>query len=300
MPYTVHLLKNGSFKLDAGSMFGLIPKTVWQDWLDTDEHNRMTIHQNSLLLEGHGNLVLIEAGIGGKVTDRERRIYALDDTHRPVHKSVRDAGFDPDDVTHVVLTHLHFDHAGGITRWNGDHHDDASHSTTLAFPNATIIVQEREWKDAVANKSTMTKTYLKDHLTPEVAEKLQLVPEDGEDEVEVLPDLCVFRTPGHTWGQQSIRFQVNDTGPSVPPNLAGRTVSFVADVMPTRWHARPTTNLAYDVEPYTSMLARSALVDRARSERWVVMPNHDPADHPFYEVGIDPENPKRWSLHPVA
>jgi glyoxylase-like metal-dependent hydrolase (beta-lactamase superfamily II) len=295
MAYRVTHLRNGSFKLDAGSMFGLIPKTVWSDWIDVDEHNRFTIQQNSLLLEGEdGSLVLIEAGIGGKVTDRERSIYGLGDDYRAVHESVLAAGREPEDVSAVVLTHLHFDHAGGLTRLDG------SASPVVAFPNAEIIVQEREWKDAVANKSTMTKTYLKDHLTDGVAERLRVVPEDGPEEAQVLDDLWVLRTPGHTWGQQSVRFRCVGGPDDRADALAGRVVCFVSDVMPTHWHARPTTNLAYDVEPYTSMLERTKLMERAIAEGWVLMPNHDPADWPFFEPAVDPEHPKRWVLRELS
>lgn len=295
MSYSVTLLRNGFFKLDAGSMFGLIPKTVWSSWVETDEHNRMTIQQNSLLLRGEdGGLVLIEAGIGDKFGDKERGIYGLGDDWRGVHESVVAAGHDPADVTAVIVTHLHFDHAGGLTT------RDALGQAVPAFPNARIIVQEREWKDAIANKSTMTKTYLKDHLTPEIAERLELVPEDGPDEAEVLPGIKVFRTPGHTWGQQSVRFKCAGAAGEAPGALAGRIVCFAADVMPTHHHSRPTTNLAYDVECYTSMLSRTDLLQRAYDERWVLVPNHDPAGRPFFEASPDPDNPKRWRILPLA
>lgn len=307
MAYRVHLLRNGRFSLDAGSMFGLIPKVVWQDWVEIDEQNRMTLQQNALLLEGEdGGLVLIETGIGGKITDRERKIYTLGDDFRPVHESVIAAGKDPADVSAVVVTHLHFDHAGGLTKLDGDG------SPVLAFPNAEIIVQEREWKDAVAGKSTMTKTYLKDHLTSEVAERLRLIPPIGNGgngsasvaasassplaQTQVLDDLWVFPTPGHTWGQQSVRFRCVGGEDERAEGLAGRSVVFVSDVMPTHWHSRPTTNLAYDVEPYVSMCERVKLLERASNEGWVVLPNHDPSEWPFFEVSPDPETPKRWVL----
>lgn len=296
MGYSVTLLRNGFFRLDAGSMFGLIPKTVWERWVEVDEQNRMTLQQNSLLLESSdGELVLIEAGIGDKFGDKERAMYGLGEDWRGVHESVREADRDPADIGAVVLTHLHFDHAGGLTTFG------EGGSIDLAFPNARIIVQEREWQDAIANKSTMTKTYLKEHLTPEVADRLDVIGEDEPDEVEVMPGLRVIRTPGHTWGQQSVVFDCVGCGAEgMPEGIAGRRLCFVSDVMPTRWHSRPTTNLAYDVEAYTSMVARQKLMQRASDEGWAVMPNHDPSPSPFFTIEPDAENPRRWRVDPVA
>lgn len=281
MTWSHTLLRNGEFYLDAGCMFGLIPRVVWTRWLEPDDKNRMQLQQNALLLEADGKLVLIETGIGDKLSDKELKMYSC--SRRAVHDSLQEIGCDPKDISAVVLTHLHFDHAGGLTR-RGRNEDDMPE---LVFPNAEIIVQRQEWEDAIAGRSTMNKTYLPSHLTPEVAERVRLI----EGEQEVLPNLTVFPTPGHTWGQQSVKF----TGAS-SNGTNGRTVCFVSDVMPTHYHARPTTNLAYDVEPYTSMLSRIALLEKATSEKWILLPNHDPAASPFYEAVADPEKPREWEL----
>ena len=268
MAWTARLLRCGQFKLDAGCMFGIIPRVVWTRWLTPDEHNRMTLQQNTLLLESDGRLVVVEVGIGDKFGQRERAMYAMED--RAVHDALDEADCDPANVDAVICTHLHFDHAGGLTRANGA---DPAHPA-LTFPNAQIIVQEREWEDAIANKSTMHKTYLRDHLTDEVAQRVRLI----EGEAEVLPGIRVIPMPGHTWGQQGVAIDATD----------GRTLVYVPDVMPTRHHCRPTCNLAYDVEPYTSMRTRQNMLQRAVDQRWTLILDHEPG-HPAFTPRRDPE-----------
>lgn len=279
MEWTWQLLRNGTFWLDAGSMFGIIPRVVWTRWLTPDDRNRMPLQQNSLLLESNGKLVLIEAGVGDKFGAKERDIYTLED--RAVHDALEEINCDPAEIDAVILTHLHFDHAGGITRKsNGNGNGPA-----LTFPNAELIVQRREWEDAIANKSTMHKTYLRDHLTPEVAERVRLI--DGE--AEVLPGIRVVPMPGHTWGQQAVVF---DTPGTEGPHC------FVPDVMPTKYHGRATSNLAYDVEPYTSMESRIALFERAAKEGWLLTLVHEHGE-PHFRVALDAEGGGEWSLVPA-
>lgn len=273
------VLRAGEFWLDGGAMFGIIPRPVWMKWFPSsgpgaiDENHRIPLQCNCLLLESHGpgpkQLVVIEVGIGDKFPAKERALYRQED--RAVHDALHEVGCDPKDVSHVICTHLHFDHAGGLTRRASPTAgpDDAP---VLVFPSAKVISQKREWEDALANKSTMHKTYLRNHLTPEVAERVVLV----EGEREVLPGITVWPIPGHTWGQQGVRFTATD----------GRTMVFVPDVMPTALHARPTTNMAYDVESYTSMMQRIALLERAADEGWVLVLDHEHG-HPVFTVRRD-------------
>ena len=275
MTWNIRLLRCGAFKLDAGCMFGIIPRAVWTRWLEPDEHNRMTLQQNTLLLESAGRLVVVEVGIGDKFDEKQRSIYAMED--RAVHDALDEVGCDPKDIDAVVVTHLHFDHAGGLTRRDPAGGD----KPVLTFPNAEIIVQEREWEDAIANKSTMHKTYLRDHLTEEVAERVRLV----SGEAEVLPEITVLPMPGHTWGQQGVAIT----------DAAGGTVVYVPDVIPTRHHARPTTNLSYDVEAYTSMLTRADLLKRATDGRWTLVLDHEPG-HAAFTASPDPDRPGAHTL----
>lgn len=276
------LLRTGAFRLDAGCMFGLIPKVVWSRWFPQappseggiDELNRMGLQTNSLLLEGSdGRLVVVEVGIGDKAGAKEQAIYAMEMTAggRPhaIHDALGEVGVSPRDVSAVIVTHLHFDHAGALTRLDPGSANPDPERPALTFPEAEVIVQKQEWEDALANRSTMHRTYLRNHLTEEVARHVRLI----EGEREALPGITVMPTPGHTWGQQCVRIAASD----------GRTIVFVCDVMPTRRHCRPTCNLAYDVEPYTSMLQRIRLLDRAAEEGWTLVLDHE-ADHCVFRV----------------
>lgn len=268
------LLRAGEFYLDAGAMFGIIPKPVWSKWATPDDRNRLPLQQNCLLLESEGRRVLIETGIGDKLSPKLQDIYALEDRH--AYGALAEEGISGEDIDAVILTHLHFDHAGGITRLDPQNPD--ADKPVLTFPQAEIIVQRREWEDAIANKSNMHATYLPNHLTPEVAERTTLV--EGED--EVLPGITVIPSPGHTWGQQAVRFNDPD----------GNTVVFVPDVMPTRFHCAPSVCMAYDVESFTSQQHRIQLMRDAADNDWTLVLNHEHA-HPIFKIRHNTENPAK-------
>lgn len=301
-------------------MFGLIPKVVWSKAIACDDRNRIELHHNCLLLErvdapaagspdepAPPRRILIETGTGDKLGEKMSRIFGLDGT--TVESALIDTGTDPEQIDAVIVSHLHFDHAGGLTRRcrDGEEPDwiappgSASGEcdrVRLTFPNARVIVQQREWTDANANDAVMTRTYYRDHLAP-----LELPLPDGSprlilvdaqrpfpigviphrDELprlpfdlrrlEVLPGIFVFLAPGHTWGQQAIQFT----------DEHGQTVVFVPDVMPTRHHVGSAYSLSYDVEPYTSMVSRHWLLEEAVRGDWLLVLDHEP-DEPFQRV----------------
>lgn len=279
-------------------MFGIVPRVVWSRTLQVDERGRMDVQHNCLLLERSGELpqgtegpriVIVETGTGDKMDAKNRDIFALED--RSISDAVHEAGCRPDDVGAVVVSHLHFDHAGGLTRlartgetpdWKGP---GAGGDTPvkLTFPNATIHTQEREWKDAIANRSVMTRTYFRDHLEP-VRDRVRtvdsprpfplgLTPERDQlpitpveyRESPIAPGLSVFLVPGHTWGQQAVKFR----------DTAGRTVVFTPDVMPTVHHVGAAYSLGYDVEPYTSMVTRRWFLSEAAAADWLLVLDHE-------------------------
>ncbi len=313
MRYRWRLLRAGRILLDGGGMFGVIPKVVWSRRVACDEQNRIELQHNCLLLESEGadpalgrvRRVLIEAGTGDKLDAKMSRIFGLDG--RTVESAVQEAGVACEDIDDVIVSHLHFDHAGGLTRrvregerpdWvapEGAASGDCA-EVCLTFPRARVHVQQREWDDALANDSVMTRTYYRDHLEP-----LRIPLADGSARVrtvasapafpagehihhdqlptlgamersdEVVPGIRVFGVPGHTWGQQCVVFD----------DVDGRRVCFVPDVMPTRHHVGRAYSLAYDVEAYTSMLSRHWLLRDAMVGGWHLVLDHEAGEAVF-------------------
>ncbi|MGD9689602.1 MAG: MBL fold metallo-hydrolase [Phycisphaerales bacterium] len=304
--YSWKLLRAGAFRLDGGSMFGLIPRVVWSRACPPDERGRMPVQHNCLILERTGPVgggrpgpkrIVIEAGTGDKLDARSRELFELEP--RSVIDALGEIGCDPASIDATIVSHLHFDHAGGLTRlarpgetpdWTGPASCFAGsrgdHGVKLTFPNAQVVCQKREWEDALANRSVMTRTYFVDHLLP-IRERVRLVDSpppfapgttpDRDDmpraplearETEVYPGVWVFRVPGHTWGQQAVRF----AGPD------GKSVVFTPDVMPTAWHVGQAYSLAYDVEPYTSSVSRHWFLSEAAERGWTLVLDHEPGN----------------------
>lgn len=274
------LLRAGSFRLDGGSMFGVIPKAFWSRWSPPDEHNRIRLDCNCVLLRDGDRTVLVEAGYGEKWSPKDRSIFKMEE--RTVLDALREVSVDPDEVTHVVLTHLHFDHAGAVTGWRNPSDGDRG-GFTPSFPNAELIVQKRELEDALDNRSTMTRTYLKSHLEP-VLDRFRTIDGAGE----ILPGIAVEPAPGHTWGQQAIHWSDTD-----------RSYAFPGDLCPTLVHAHPSASMAYDVEPWTNMKQKQSFLEACIEKQRFVILDHDP-DNPLATVVESEAQSGRFELEPAC
>ena len=272
MTWSIKILRAGTMRLDGGGMFGVVPKTMWERLSPPDDHNRILLQTNCLLLDQSGTKVLVEAGCGDKWSEKERGIYAIE--NRTVVDALQELNVDPSEIDHVVISHLHFDHAGGLTRLNDG-------NPVCCFPNATLHIQHQEWKDANENRAVMTRTYLPTHLEP-VASQVQTHTGCSS----VLEGLAVEPAPGHTWGQQSVHIDTAD-GPVV----------FPADVVPTINHAPPAFVMAYDIEPYTAMQTKVNVLSRAAEEEWTLALGHEPGPV-LVRAESDPERPERRRLTP--
>lgn len=264
------ILRAGSFRLDGGGMFGIIPKALWTRWVEPDADNRIGLQTNCLLLQDGSRNVLVETGCGDKWSDRDRIQFAME--RRTVVDALAEVGLTPDRIDAVVVTHLHFDHAGGLTRTEGGR-------AVPVFPNAEVFVQHQEWLDALANRSTMSKTYFPTTVEP-IADRIRLL--DGD--AEPLPGIRVEILTGHTLGMQGVRFH-DATG----------EVAFPGDLIPTRLHAHPSVTLAYDMLPYESMVRRRAFLERAEAEGTRLVLDHEPGP-PLVRVARDPADPSRRTL----
>lgn len=291
------LIRAGTIKLDGGGMFGVVPKTLWQRSFTPDDRNRIIIAHNCLLLERDGVRLLIESGSGDKFEPKLVEQFGLEGDC--IRAAIEKKNIDPRSINHAIATHLHFDHAGGLTSLDGS-------KSVPSFPNAFVHVQQREWIDATENNAVMTRTYLKENLEP-LRDHLKLIdsppPFDSKSipkrndrpksrlidrMTEVLPGIKVFLVPGHTWGQQAVMFEDD----------RGRTIVFTPDVMPTVGHVGAAYSIAYDVEPYTTMITKTWFLEEAAANDWLLAIDHEP-NSPLVRVRADgkgwytlvPENP---------
>mgnify|MGYP003863548595 CR=1 FL=1 len=255
-------------------MFGLIPRTFWSTWILPDDHNRIGLSCNCMLLQDGSRTVLVESGYGDKWSTKDREIYALES--RTVVDALAEQNVAVDDVDDVIVSHLHFDHAAGLTSNAPDG------SSVRTFPRARIHVQRREWLDALDNRSTMTKTYLPSHLLP-IRDAMTL--HDGA--VQMLPGIAVRPLIGHTWGQQGVFVRTPD----------GVTV-FPADLLPTVHHAHLSASMGYDMLPYENMINKREFLAEALGEGWTLVLDHDPAT-PVVRAAADPKDSSRIRLVPV-
>ena len=204
-------VSDGMFRLDGGSMFGVVPKTMWSAVTPPDERNRIPLSMRPLIVRG-ARTMFIEEGLGDKEDAKFNEIYGVDRA-RTLDDSLAEAGLAPDDIDIVLATHLHFDHAGGFTR------RDASGRVRPRFPRAQYIVRRGEWEDATHPHERNRASYLTDNFVPLAdAGVLQLV----DDDQTIMPGVRVRRTGGHTMHHQ---MAIIESG--------GRTAVFPADLMPT-------------------------------------------------------------------
>jgi glyoxylase-like metal-dependent hydrolase (beta-lactamase superfamily II) len=236
---TVTLVGGGHLKLDGGAMFGLIPKALWSRVYATDEQNRILLACNCLLVEwpGSDRRMIIETGHGPKYTPKEQAIFGIDPS-RWLLPSVQACGVEPETITDVVVTHLHFDHAGGLT-----YKRDGRLVPT--FPRARVHAPRAELDDARANFGIMTATYRRENFEPIHADAWNLF--DGA--ATIAPGVQTLPTPGHTRGHQAIVVAGRD-----------RTLIYGGDVMPTRHHLGAPYNMAYDLLPLENRTSKHKLL----------------------------------------
>ena len=252
-----HALEAGRLRLDGGSMFGVVPKPLWERRAPADERNRIRLAMRCLLLEHPDGLVLIDTGLGNKDSDKFKDIYGVENTGAGGRTALEDAlgevGFSPEDVRWVINTHLHFDHAGGDT-WV-----DPSGAVRLTFPRARHMVQRGELEFATHTNERTAGSY----LPPNFA-SVEFTLLDGER--EVLPGIRCLPTPGHVPYHQSILIE-----------SGGERLCYLADLVPTSAHLPLAWIMGYDVQPLVTLESRRALYARAEAEGWRLFFEHDPA-----------------------
>ncbi|MEE2710364.1 MAG: MBL fold metallo-hydrolase [Gemmatimonadota bacterium] len=269
-----HVVSGGDFKLDGGAMFGIVPKTLWEKVRTPDGDNRIDMATNCLLVRTPQYLILIDTGYGTKMSDKERAIYRMSD--HTVTASLATQGVRPEDIDIVILSHLHFDHAGGATV------ADLVGQMYPTFPRARYFVQQGEWDDAVNGFATMTASYLEENYKPLMdAGMLTLV--DGDR--EICDGVRVAITGGHTRHHQLVIIA-----------SGGETVVYAGDIIPTHSHIKGPYSMAYDLFPYDTMLQKLQLLEQASARGWIIVLDHDP----LVTAGrIVEEKPGRYGVEAV-
>jgi len=263
--YSVAVIQDAEFRLDGGAMFGVVPRQLWSQVCPPDDENRIRMNMNCVLVDTGSEKVLIETGIGDKWPQKHASRYAIDRV-RPLADSVKaTTGVSADEITIVVNTHLHFDHAGGNTTLHEP-------NVVPAFPNARYFVSQAELDHAEHPTERDRASYLPENWRP-LVESGQL---EGRDETyEVVPGLTMQAIAGHNRSMQCWRL-----------NRGGKTLFGFADLVPMRAHVRFPWIMGYDLYPVETLEAKKRLIPQAAKEGWLCLFYHDP-DEPLCRLAQD-------------
>jgi glyoxylase-like metal-dependent hydrolase (beta-lactamase superfamily II) len=253
--YDISPIEAGTFWLDGGAMFGVIPKVLWEKTNIPDERNRVQLATRCMLIQGNGKNILMDTGNGTKVTEKFRTIYSYDDTAHTLNDSLKSHGVSPDDITDVILSHLHFDHAGGSTRRENN-------TIVPAFPNATYYVQKSQWDTAKNPTERDRASFISDdYLALERHGVLRLL--DGG--FELFPGMEILISNGHTLGLQMLK--ISD----------GRsTLLYPADLIPFVSHIPLPYIMGFDLRPLVTLEDKRKYLNLAVEQNWMIFFEHDP------------------------
>ena len=270
----VALIQAGTFRTDAGAIFGPVPRLLWDRLVtgEIDHDHRLLQALNCLLIETPSGRVLVETGIGDRLDDKTRAMRGYEGPW--IAAALETAGFLPESVNVVAMSHLHFDHAGGLLRADGER----------AFPHASIVAQRAEWEIALGENPRLVASY--------VQPELRLVADWGaqgwaDGEKELLPGVTVVPTGGHSAGHQAVI--VRGTGDGA------RTLVFLGDLFMRPWGANPRWVTAFDDFPLDSVARKAELFRQAVEEDWLIVLSHE-REHPLGRLVPDRD---RYRFEPI-
>lgn len=235
--YTVTWLNGGNSHLDGGAMFGVVPKALWSKKYEGNEKNQILLRNDPLLIQGYSKNYLIDSGIGkGKMTDKQKRNFGVTEETK-LMESLQELGMSVDDITGICMTHLHFDHASGLTAKQENTH-------VPVYKQATVYTSAIEWEEMRNPNIRSQNTYWKENWEPIVHQVVTY-----EDKIEIAPGLYMIHTGGHSDGHSIVVIESD-----------GQTLIHLADLMPTHAHQPVLWVMAYDDYPMTSI---------SQKEKWL-------------------------------
>ena len=255
--FELTIVSDGTYFLDGGAFFGVVPKTMWSRKATADEQNRLDAGLNSLLIRTGSKTILVETGIGNKLPEKLVQIYT-----QPAHllDNLHAAGVAPEDIDIVINTHLHFDHCGWNTVRRGDRF-------VATFPNAKYYAQRGEWEHGRRQLERDAISYMSPNYDPLVESgQMELIAGDRE----IVPGVSVKVFPGHTANMQAVIVSSGTGGEK-------KTACYISDLIPTSWHLDLTWVMAFDVFPLDTIESKKNYYARAISERWLTVFTHDDA-----------------------
>ncbi len=251
----IETIHSGNFMLDGGAMFGTVPKSIWQRINPANENNMCNWAMRCLLVEDGDRLILIDTGMGEKQSEKFFGYYYLNGIHS-LQKSLNDAGVDFNDITDVVLTHLHFDHCGGAVKWNS-----MKDGYELTFPKANYWVHPTHWEHAINPNPREKASFLTENMLPiQEMGQLKFI---GED-LKISKNISGILAQGHTESMFCPKISIGD-----------KTLVFMADMIPSAGHIRPNYVMGYDIRPLDTMRERAEFLKEAVAMDYTLFFEHD-------------------------
>lgn len=251
----IHSIETGFFKLDGGAMFGVVPKSIWNKINPADDNNMCTWAMRCLLIEDGNRLILIDTGIGNKQDDKFFGHYYLHGNDS-LESSLKAKGFSFDDVTDVILTHLHFDHCGGAIKREGE-------TLLPAFPKATYWSNARHWKWATEPNAREKASFLKENILPiQQSGQLKFIEDAGS---EFPSNISIRQAFGHTDAMMLPQF-----------SYKGKSILYMADLLPSAGHVPLPYVMAYDMFPLTTLNEKKSFLEEAVQNETILFFEHDP------------------------
>jgi glyoxylase-like metal-dependent hydrolase (beta-lactamase superfamily II) len=254
--YDITTIETGYVSLDGGAMFGVVPKPLWSKKNPADDLNRIILAMRLLLIRAKDRIMITDAGVGKKMNEKLSKIYNVDHFKYDLVSSLAKQHIKPEEITDVIITHLHFDHIGGATQF------DEKRDLCLTFPNAIHHVQKTHWQWALTPSEKDTASFMVENYLPiKEHKKLNLL--DGPGKLFPGIEMVVFN--GHTPGMQGVK--ISD---------GNETLFYCADLCPTASHIPLPYIMGYDVQPMVTLEEKKTILPKAVEENWTFVFEHDP------------------------